>query len=348
MKRFKKPIGIFLVIALLAAVIGYYVLQRGQVSTDDAAIESHVVTISPKIQGYVKAVNIEDNQLVKAGDVLIEIDPTDYIIRRDKAKATLAAAIAAEKASRDNLTTTSVTAPANTDSAQAQVDSAAATWEKNRQDLERMESLFQSGATSRQQLDQAIAAEKASRSDLAKAKASLTSAGTSATVIGAAQSTSEQLAAQVKQAESDLAQAESDLANTKVIASTDGRITNRSVEVGNYIQPGAQLASLVGTDLWIVANFKETQLEHMRPGQSVDIQVDAYPSFKIQGTVNSLQAGTGSHFSLFPAENATGNFVKTVQRVPVKIVFNDLPNDIYLGPGMSVIATVHTGGSPWP
>jgi membrane fusion protein (multidrug efflux system) len=149
--------------------------------------------------------------------------------------------------------------------------------------------------------------------------------------------------AQVRQAEADLAQAETDLANTKVIAAIDGRITKRSVEIGNYVQTGQQLATLVGTELWVVANFKETQLDHMRTGQPVSIRIDAFPSVKLSGKVDSFQAGTGSHFSLFPAENATGNFVKTVQRVPVKIVF-DAPPDaaLPLGPGMSVIPTVYT------
>ncbi|WP_207857699.1 HlyD family secretion protein [Lucifera butyrica] len=338
-----KIILVLLIIAV--GVGGYYYFHRADVSTDDAAIDGRIVVISPKVQGYVKKLNVQDNQIVKAGDVILEIDPTDYINKLNQAKASLAAAKAAASASQNNLKTTAVSAPSNLDSAKAQVASAQATWEKAFADRQRMESLFQAGACSRQDLDQAVATEKSDRSALDKLRADLRSANTAPDVIAAAKDTSEQLQAQVKQAEANLAQAEADLANTKVIAPMDGRITKRSVEVGDYVQAGQQLASLVGTDLWIVANFKETELENMRPGQPVDIRIDAFPNVKLHGKVDSLQAGTGSYFSLFPAENATGNYVKTVQRIPVKIVFDSpLPAGLPLGPGMSVIPTVHTEG----
>lgn len=344
MKVTTKFMKIMIVLLIVLGGTGaYYYSQRGEVSTDDAGINGRTVVLSPKVQGYVKALNVQDNQLVKAGDVLLEIDPTDYIVKRDRAKAALAAAQAAANASHSNLETATVSAPSTIDAAIAQVSSAQATWEKALADRQRMESLFNAGACSSQQLDQAVATEKSARSALDQMRAGLHSANTAPSVIAAAKGTSEQLQAQVKQAEVDLSQAENDLANTKIIAPIDGRITNRSVEIGNYVQVGSQLGSLVGTDLWVVANFKETQLEHMHPGQSVDIKIDAFPNVKLQGKVDSIQAGTGSHFSLFPAENATGNFVKIVQRVPVKIVFNSLPDGaIHLGPGMSVVPTVHT------
>lgn len=338
-----KFFKITIVVLLILGGVGiYYYSQRGEVSTDDAGIDGRTVVLSPKVQGYVKALNVQDNQLVKAGDILLEIDPADYIVRRDHAKAVLAAAQAAANASHSNLETATVSAPSSVDAAQAQVASAQATWEKTLADRQRMESLFTAGASAQQQLDQAVATEKAARSTLEQMRAGLHSANTAPSVIAAAKGTSEQLQAQVKQAEVDLTQAENDLANTKIIAPMDGRITNRSAEIGNYVQAGSQLASLVGTDLWVVANFKETQLEHMQPGQSVDIKIDAFPNVTLHGKVDSIQAGTGSHFSLFPAENATGNFVKIVQRVPVKIVFDSLPATLHLGPGMSVVPTVHT------
>lgn len=334
------------IIGILVVVVGvstYFYSHRSEVSTDNAAIEGRTVVVSPKVQGYVKTLNIQDNQLVKAGDVLLEIDSTDYIIRRDRAKATLAAAQAAANASHRNLETTTVSAPSNVDGATAQVASAEATWQKTFSDRQRMESLFNVGACSRQQFDDAIAIEKSSRSALEKMRADLRSANTAPSVIAAAKDTSQQFQAQVKQAEVDLVQAENDLTNTKIIAPMDGRITKRSAEIGTYVQAGQQLSSLVGTELWVVANFKETQLEHMQPGQPVDIHIDAFPNVKLHGKVDSLQAGTGSHFSLFPAENATGNFVKVVQRVPVKIIFDSIPDgDLHLGPGMSVIPTVYT------
>jgi membrane fusion protein (multidrug efflux system) len=334
---------ITVLLAIVAVAGGYYYFHHGEISTDNAAIEGRTVVLSPKVQGYVKTLNIQDNQTVKAGAVLMEIDPTDYIIRRDRAKAALAAAQAAANAARNNWETTTVSAPSNIDASAAQVASAQATWERSLTDRQRMESLFNAGACSRQLLDQAIATERADRSALDRLRADLRSANTAPSVIAAAKDTSDQLLAQVQQAQADLAQAETDLANTRIIAPIDGRITKRSVEAGSYVQAGQQLASLVGTELWIVANFKETQLEHMRPGQPVDIRIDAFPSVKLYGKVDSFQAGTGSHFSLFPAENATGNFVKTVQRVPVKIVFDNPPDaNLPLGPGMSVIPTVYT------
>lgn len=339
--KFIKLITVLLVV--IAGSGGYYFLHRGEVSTDNAAIEGRTVILSPKVHGYIKTLNIQDNQVVKAGDILMEIDPTDYIIRCARAKAQLAAAKAAASASHNTLETTTVSASSKIDATAAQVASAQATWEKSLADRERMESLFNASACSRQQLDQAIATEKADRSALDKLEADLRSSKSAPSVIAAAKDTGDQLLAQVQQAEAELAQAEADLANTKVIAPMDGRITKRSVETGNYVQEGQQLATLVGTELWVVANFKETQLDHVRPGQPVDISIDAFPSVKLHGRVDSFQAGTGAHFSLFPAENATGNFVKTVQRVPVKIVFDNPPDAILpLGPGMSVIPTVYT------
>ena len=344
MKLSAKFMNIFIVI--MAAVVGagaYYYVQRNDISTDDAAIDGRTVVISPKVQGYVKNLYIQDNQLVKANDVLLEIDPSDYIIRRNRATAALSAARAAVQASRSTLETTSVSAPSVIQSTQAQLASAEATWNRSSSDRKRMEILFSSGAISRQQLDQAIATEQSDRSFLDKLRADLRSANTAPSVIATVKNTGDQLQAQVQQAEADLQQAESDLANTKITAPMDGRITKRSVEIGNYVQIGQQLTSLVGTELWVIANFKETQLEHMSPGQPVEIRIDAFPGLTLKGKVDSIQSGTGSHFSLFPPENATGNFVKIVQRVPVKIVFDTTLDDtLHLGPGMSVVPTVNT------
>ena len=306
---------LLLVIGISAG--GYYYLHRGEQSTDDAAIDGHIAAVSPKIQGYVKTVYITDNQQVKAGDLLLEIDPQDYIIRRDQARAALAAARAAASAADNSAKTTSVSAPANADAATAQVATAQATWEKAAADRSRAEALFDAEAYSRQQLDQAVAAERAARGTLDQMQSARQAVSTATTAIAGAQDTRDQLLAQVKQAEAALAQAESDLANTKIVAAMDGRITKRSVEPGNFVQPGQQLASVVGGDLWVTANFKETQLMQMRQGQRVDIKVDAFPNMILHGKVDSLQAGTGARFSLFPAENATGNFVKIVQRVQI-------------------------------
>ncbi|MDR3448899.1 MAG: HlyD family secretion protein [Alphaproteobacteria bacterium] len=331
------------IIAVLVGAGAYIYIHRNEQSTDDAAIDGRTVTISPKIEGYVKNLGINDNQEVKAGDVLLEIDPADYITRRDAAAASLAAAQAALEAAQNSAATTDISAPSNLAGAQAQVDAAQANWQKAANDLQRMQSLSNE-ARSRQQLDEAVAAEKSAKSVLDDAQAKLRTAQTAPKTIAEAQANTDKLAAQVKQAQADLDQAELDLANTKIIAPMDGRITRRAVERGDYVKAAQSLGSLVGDDLWVIANFKETQLTHMRPGQKATITIDAYPGQKFTGKVDSVQSGTGAFFSAFPPENATGNFVKIVQRVPVKITFDKLPDPaLALGPGMSVEPIVDTG-----
>ena len=340
--KLSKLILLILLLTAAAAIAAYLYSQRWEESTDDAALSARTVSISPKIAGYVKTLYINDNQLVKAGDVLLEIDPSDYLLRRDKAKAVFEAARSAALASNNVLETTTVSAPSNRDAAAAQVDAAHANLVKTQQDLNRMQHLS-SEARSQGQLDQAIAAEKAATSNVYEAQARLRSAETAPKAIAVAKATKDQLAAQFKQAEADLALAESDLANTKLVAGMDGRITNRAVERGDYVQIGQHLSTLVGMEFWVTANFKETQLTHMHPGQPVKITIDAFPDLALQGKVDSIQSGTGAFFSAFPPQNATGNFVKIVQRVPVKVIFQPLPAaELALGPGMSVTPTVNT------
>jgi len=301
MKLSKKKLrNIILVVVACVLIVGVYVfIHRGEESTDDAAIDGRSVMISPKVPGYVKTLNVNDNQAVKAGDVLLEIDPADYMIRRDHAQALL-------------------------DAARAQEISADATFEKTHSDLKRMQRLTNQ-ARSQEQLEQ-------STSDAKSAQAAI-----------------DQVQAQVRQAEADLAQAEKDLADTKIVAPMDGTITKRGVERGDYVQAGQQLASLVGTEIWVTADFKETQLKHMHIGDLVDISVDAFPDAKLHGRIDSIQLGTGAYFSAFPPENATGNYVKIIQRVPVKIVFTDTADaSLHLGLGMSVTPVVHTGTAEPP
>jgi membrane fusion protein (multidrug efflux system) len=330
------------VVVIGLAIAAYVWLERGLESTDDAALSSHTITLSPKVSGYVKVLTINDNQRVKAGEILLEIDPSDYLIRRDKAQAAFEAAKAGVSASQSNMESTDISAPSNRDAAQAQVESASANWEKAKHDLYRMQKLSNE-ARSQEQLDLAIATEKANQSSWLDASAKLRTAKTAPKAIAAAHAMNEQLSAQLNQAKADLAQADNDLANTKLLAAMDGIITNRGVEQGNYVQVGQHLASLVGTELWIIANYKETQLEHIRLGQPVIVTIDAFPELSLKAKVDSIQAGTGAYFSAFPPQNATGNFVKIVQRVPVKIVFDTQPDaTLPLGPGMSVIPTVNT------
>lgn len=269
------------IIALVVLVVGAIVWLRGRghESTDDAQIDAYTIAIIPKVSGYITALHVRDNQAVKQGDLLVEIDPRDYEITQGQSQALVAM-------SEANLV--------------------------NKQLKRKRKESISNLARSREQLEDAIYAEQ-------------------------------QAEAQLAAAQSQLAKSTKDLGDTKLTAGTDGIITNRSVELGTYVQAGQQLMMLVPHARWVIANFKETQLEHMRPGQKATITVDAYPDLKLKGHVDSIQRGTGGRFSLFPPENATGNYVKIVQRVPVKILIDSkLPDDLAIGPGMSVVPTVDT------
>lgn len=339
-KKFKNLV--FIVAAVAVSVVFYLLTHAGQESTDDATIEAHVINLSPKVPGYIVKMNVLDNQQVKAGDVLFEIDDGDYILRRERAVAALDSAKAALAASGNNLATTKVSAPSNIDVSMAQLKAAEANYDKAANDLKRMKNL-NDDARSREQLDNSIAAEKSAKSNLEDAKAKLRTAQTAPKTIAAAQANKDQLEAEVKKAQIELYIAEKDLHDTKVLAPIDGRITRKSVDRGDYVTTGQAMGYLVGEDRWVIANFKETQLKHMKPGQRVSIEVDAFPHQDLKGKIDSIQYGTGARFSAFPPENATGNFVKIVQRVPVKILLDDaIDSSIALGPGMSVIPTVYT------
>jgi membrane fusion protein (multidrug efflux system) len=276
---FAKYRGIALTVAFCAAAAGgwYCNYCRGHESTDDAVIEGHVLPVSPKVSGQIAGVLVDDNQEVKRGELLAEIDPRDYQVKLDQARAELTAA-------------------------QADARRAAA-------DARRYGQLFSHDRVSKQAYDNAVA-----DADVLRARAEVARKKTDA--------------------------AELDLSYTKITARQDGRISGKSAEPGAFVQTGEQLFSIVPSQVWVVADFKETQLEHMRPGEAVAIKVDTYPGHTFAGHVDSIQSGTGSRFSLLPAENATGNFIKVVQRVPVKIVFDEPTSGYRLLPGMSVVPTV--------
>lgn len=332
-------------IVILLAVIGgvvWWFMHRGQQYTDDAQIDAHIVPIAPNVAGYIIALHIDDNQLVKQGDIIAQIDPRDYEIALARAKGELASAEAKLASGGKNFASTRISAPLNITSAEAQKDAAQAELERAGKELRRLQKLGD-GARSRAMLETAIASEKAARSNLADANAKLTSAKVAPNTVASAAATVRDLEAMVVTATANVAQAQKNLDDTKIIAPADGRITQRYAEVGAYVQSGQQLLSLVQNDYWVVANYKENQLEHMQPGQEVEIGIDAYPAQTYKGKVDSIQMGTGARFSAFPPENATGNFVKIVQRVPVKIVFTERPDPaLPIGPGMSVEPTVMT------
>ena len=265
-------------ILLVGGFLYYFFVARVHESTDDAFIDGHILPVNSKVAGQVIAIHVLENQVVKKGDPLVEIDPQDYTVKLAQAEAEAAASRAQAR--------------------QAQTDA------------DRAKKLFAKDEISREVYDHAIAA-----AEIARAKADL--------------------------ADKKVAEAHLNLDDTKITAPADGRIGRKSVELKSFVQVGQPLMAVVTSDVWVTANFKETQLGKMRPGQKVAIDVDAFPGREFHGHVDSFQPGTGSRFSLFPPENASGNFVKVVQRVPVKIVFDE-PADQLAGiaPGMSAVPTV--------
>jgi membrane fusion protein (multidrug efflux system) len=342
-RSINKQSIIITVVCGLALTFGIYLwVERNVESTDDASIEADVVSISPKLSGYIQSVKVDDNQLVKKGDILIIIDPRDYKNASDQAKANYLLAKAAFDSSIQSLESTQVTAPSNLDSAQAQVEAAKSKWIKASADLQRISGLDDRVRT-KQQMDEVISAERTAKSDLDDTLAKLKSAQTAPKTVEIAEAKVREAQAALEKAGADLAQAELDMENTKLVAPFDGKITQNNAEVGQFVQPGQKIFALVNQDFWVIANFKETQLTKMRPGQKAKIVIDAFPDKSYRGKVDSIQSGTGSYYSLFPPENATGNFVKVVQRVPVKITFEEKPDPAFaIGPGMSVVPTVYT------
>ena len=330
---------------LAALVIGggaYWLSTRGTENTDDAYTDGRSATIAPKVAGYVRTLNVSDNTKVKAGQVLLEIDPRDFVTARDKAAATLAFDQAQLKNAEVALEIAKVKYPADLDSARAAVESAKASLTRAHADHERQRRV-DVRATTEQQIDASTQGEIAAQATLSDAQSKLRIAQLVQDNIDAAEAQVKQLEAQVGAAKADVDQAELNLGYTKVIAPFDGWVTKRNVELGSYIQVGQSLFSLVSPEVWVTANFKESQLASMRAGQKVKIAVDAYPDLKLEGHVDSIQMGSGSRFTAFPAENATGNFVKIVQRVPVKIVIDKgLDNNQSLPLGLSVDPTVTT------
>ncbi len=336
---YKKPVFItvasIVVILLLIGGIILWLILRQYVSTDDAYIDGHVTQVSPRASAQVLFLHVRDNQLVHQGDLLVDLDPTDYQVALDQAVAQVASAqgrLTQAKAQIETAKADVAQAVAAVDAAQVQLDNAT-------RDLKRYEEVDER-ARSREQLDNAQTTQKNAQAQLEQAKAKKASADAN---VQSSQASVAAAEGELQTSRASQKRAEVNLSYCKIFAPTDGRVTQRTVEVGNYVAVGQALFMLADPHVWVTANYKETQLEHMRIGQSVTIKVDAYPGAKWHGHVDSLQAGSGSRFSILPAENATGNYVKVVQRIPVKILFDDPINtndDVLLSAGMSVIPRV--------
>ncbi len=334
----RHPIAVALVaVAVVLLAIGGYVYWLIYVhpyeTTDDAFVDARSFSVAAKVSGYVSDVPVTDNQHVNAGDVILRIDPRDYQIALDQAKSQIDVSNAAI-ASADAQIAASA---ASIDQQKAQQASAAAALQFARDEATRQDQLLKSGAGSQQTQQQATSTLRQNEANLAQAQASVTSAVKNRL---AAEAQRASAVADLHQAEAQVETAEQNLKYTTISAAQPGRIVRLSGSKGQYVQAAQAVAMFVPDEIWVTANFKETQLTDMRPGQPVDVTIDAYPDHVLRGKVASVQPGSGTAFSLLPAENATGNYVKVTQRVPVKIVVDSWPADVSIGPGMSVIPVV--------
>jgi membrane fusion protein (multidrug efflux system) len=301
---------------ILAGATYWYIRSAGYESTDDAAVEAHVIEVSPKISAHVQAVHFDDNYRVKRGELLLELDPRDFQVAVANADANLAAA----KSKVNETGAAEKVAEAALGQADADLASARATADDAEADFRRNERLYATHVIDRREYDASAAQAKSAAANVESAAKKVTSQEAQVRLASAQSVTA---SAQEKQAESQWQEAELQLSYTKIYSPFDGRVTKKSVEPGDYVQPGQTLFSLVPPEVWVVANFKETQLKRMKVGQSASVHVDAIPGRTFKAHVESFQVGTGSRFTLMPPENATGNWVKVVQRVPVKIVFDE-------------------------
>jgi membrane fusion protein (multidrug efflux system) len=396
--RFRIIVGV-VVIAIIGVVL-WFIFGGSSESTDDAQIDAYVTPISARVGGTVTRVAVDDNQFVEAGALLVELDPRDYQVAVDKARAELADAEAGAMAARSNVPITSTAATsgvttarggvvqaegavaaaekeveaarARLATAQARQREAEANAAKAARDVERLRGLLAKDEVSQQQFDAANAAADAQRAAVESARSQVTEAEAGIRVaesrltqaraaaqqalaeLATAQTGPEQVTAtkarasaaeaHVQQARATLAQAGLNLQYTTITAPARGTVSRKNVNVGQVVQPGQPLLALVARDtVWVTANFKETQLKNMRPGQRATVKVDAFGGREYTGKVDSLAGATGARFSLLPPENATGNFVKVVQRVPVKIALDAGQDPEHLlRPGMSVVPTVYT------
>ena len=332
-------VGIVVLLGLAYAVY-YYVTHKNLVVTDDAYTDGYIVAVAPRVSGQVVSLDVVDNQFVHKGDPLIHIDPRPFVFDRDQVKGRVDSDKAQIANQKLGVEIAKKNFPAALQLAQANLLSAKANLQLQEANNRRQQNLPRQ-ATTQQEVDTTSSGQQQAEAQVAQAQARVTQAEPVTQNIGQSETQVSQLQGQAEQNIAQLGQAELNLEFTVVRAQQDGWVTRRNVDTGNYVTAGTQIMSLVTPDVWVTANYKETELNGMRPGQKVEIGVDAYPDLKLEGHVDSIQHGSGSKFSAFPAENATGNFVKIVQRVPVKIVIDSgLKTDEPLPLGVSVEPTV--------
>ena len=353
--KFIWPAAIVLAV-LLYFGIGYLVNILTHESTDDAFITGHIVSVAPRIAGQVVAVHVLDNQIVHSNDLMVEIDPSDYAItvaQKETASSSQLANFRTVVAAYELMRTKVTTAEATARKSQADVAAAESTAKISQTNFDRIKGLLTEKTVSQQEYDNADAANTKAQADLKSAEETVEEDDSKVEEAqrqsDAAFAEKDMAFSQVSEANTNIAAAQLNLSYTKIFAPMDGRVTRKAVEVGDYLQVGQQIMSVVPTNVWVVANFKESQLKKMRPGQPVTVAIDALGGREFAAHVDSVQAGSGAQFSLLPPENATGNYVKVVQRVPVKIVFDEeLPSDHVIGPGLSVTPSVQISAYAFP
>ncbi|MEK9279041.1 HlyD family secretion protein [Bradyrhizobium sp. ISRA442] len=323
-------VGAIVLLAALAGGLVYWLQIRHYESTDDAFVAARSFSVASKVGGYVTDIPVTDNQHVNAGDLLAKIDERDYRIAVDQA----AAQVEVSKANIANVEAQIDSQQEQIKQAKAQLEQAQAQLQFSQEEFSRAEDLVEKGAGTVQRQQQTRSDLLAQQANTERAKTAVTAAEVG---IKTLQAQLEGVRAQLQQSQAQLDQAKLNLEYTSIVAAQSGRVVKLSGAKGTFVAAGQSLMMFVPDEVWIVANYKETQLDDMRPGQPVEIRIDAYPGHKLTGHVESVQPGSGTAFSLLPAENATGNFVKVVQRVPVKIVVDNWPADLPVGPGMSVV-----------
>jgi membrane fusion protein (multidrug efflux system) len=389
LKAHKLVIAVIVLVVLATGGLTYYLWTRGEVSTDDAYVDGHIYTITPRVSGYITQIPVHNNERVTKGQPLIVLDPTPYEVALAQAKATLAQSrstlaslelgvplqltqtneqVRGAKADLHSLEKTLGQLSQNVDAASQDVNQLQAQYNLAKIDLERSKALRKTGAIPQQALDNSEETYKSAQAQLQGAEAKLAAAkkqlasqeaeieqrkaniqlaatGKEQAEIKARQTEAQKAA--VDLAEAEVKQAELNLSYTTIVSPTDGNVTEKKIQPGQFVSPGQNLFAIVPLgpdDIWVTANYKETDLTDVRPGQRVNIEIDTYPGVIITGKVNSVMAGTGAVFSLFPPENATGNFVKVVQRIPVRITIDrrDWKSLPTLRIGMSAVPTIFT------
>jgi membrane fusion protein (multidrug efflux system) len=345
--KFVLPAALLLAVLLFFG-IHYLAEIFTHESTDDAFIAAHITAVAPRVAGQVSAVCVNDNQMVRSNELVVEIDPADYaltVAQKSAAADSQNASYRTMYAAYQLMQTKVATAEAAARKSRADADGSRATAEIAQTNFDRDQDLLTQKTVSRQEYDNAQAANTRAQADLKSALAMVEEDNSKVDEAqGGMTAAREQVAtalAQWTEAQTNIAVARQNLSYTKIYASTAGRVTRKAVEVGDYLQVGQQIMSIVPEDVWVVANFKESQLKRMQTNQPVLVAIDSLGGREFKAHVESVQAGSGAQFSLLPPENATGNYIKVVQRVPVKIVFDEpLPADHVMGPGLSVTPSV--------